>query len=142
MNDPKQDHFNRSMIIGLDFDGTMVEHRWPEMGPTIPGAVEWIRRCQAEGARVILWTNRSGPTLQAAINYLVKNGIHVWAVNENPEQKAWTDSPKIYCHYLVDDVCWGIPLMHRPGQRSYVDWSKVGPALFKATMSWLPETVR
>jgi len=47
------------MYICIDFDGTIVDHRFPEIGPPVPGAVEWMLRFQEAGAKLILFTMRS-----------------------------------------------------------------------------------
>lgn len=134
-------HFNRSMIVAVDFDGTVVMHEWPKIGAPVPGAVGWLHRFSEAGARLILWTNRSGETLKEAVAYMAEHNVPLWAINENPEQHNWTDSPKIYCHTLIDDVCHGVPLLPLKGGRPYVDWRMVGPVVFKRVVLWNPEEV-
>ena len=133
------------MLIALDFDGTLVDHRFPDIGAEVPGAFRWLKKWQKAGAKLILWTMRSdgkenGPTLTDAVEFCRKQGVEFWAVNENPEQKAWTDSPKAYAHYLVDDSAIGCPLRENPrlGGRPYVDWDVVGPAVLKLIEDKLP----
>ena len=36
------------MVIAVDFDGTIVEHRYPRIGREIPFAITTLRRLQAE----------------------------------------------------------------------------------------------
>jgi hydroxymethylpyrimidine pyrophosphatase-like HAD family hydrolase len=48
------------MIIAIDFDGTLVEHKYPEIGKEIPFAFETLRRLQQDKHRLILWTVREG----------------------------------------------------------------------------------
>ena len=121
------------MYICVDFDGTIVEHEFPNIGAPVPGALTWIKRWQALGAKVILWTIRSDDpkeesfVLQEAVQYLSDNGIQLFGINENPTQD-WSSSPKAYGHIYVDDAAIGCPLTHpTDGGRPYVDWSKVGP---------------
>lgn len=135
--------YNRNPIIALDFDGTVVEHCWPEVGPPIPGAIEWLRRIQEAGARIMLWTNRSnqafegrGGFLTAAVRYLEGEGIQLWGINKNPEQHTWSASKKQYAHIYVDDAAFGCPLIYPPGRRPYVDWSIVGPVVLERTKEW------
>lgn len=117
------------MIIALDFDGTVVEHEHPEIGPPVPGAITWLQTLITMGARIILWTCRGDKELQDAVRYLEKNNIQLFGVNGNPEQH-WTSSPKAFAHVYVDDRGLGVPLIRpRPGAMQYVDWSKVGPML-------------
>ena len=106
------------MIIAVDFDGTCVTHEFPKVGKDI-GAVPILKELVEKGHKIILYTMRSHPdknsqgktlsgeivsndTLQDAIDWFKKNGIPLWGINENPKQKEWTSSPKIYA--IVSDV--------------------------------------
>lgn len=113
-----------SQIIGIDFDGTIVEHAYPEIGAPVPGAIDTIKDLIANGHRIILWTMRSGETLQEAYDYLKDNGIELFGVNKNPEQH-WSTSPKAYCHVYIDDAALGCPLIRKFNQRPMVFWPKV-----------------
>ena len=118
------------MIIALDFDGTVVEHEYPEIGDPVPLALDWLHWFQSQGARIILWTMRSGEKLDAAARYLAQNDVQLWALNHNPEQASWTSSPKCYAHVMVDDTAAGTPVIYPgAGRRPYVDWEQVGPAV-------------
>lgn len=123
------------MYICVDFDGTVVDHRYPEIGEPVPGAIKWLLRLQSSGARLILFTMRSdglntGNLLTDAVQYLHKNGIRLYGINTNPDQKEWTSSPKAYGHVYIDDLAFGCPLIHPKGfARPCVDWKKVGPQL-------------
>ena len=35
------------MYICVDFDGTVVDHRYPEIGEPVPAAIKWLLRIQA-----------------------------------------------------------------------------------------------
>ena len=48
------------MIIAVDFDGTIVEHRYPAIGNEIPFAIETLKRLSEERHRLILWSVREG----------------------------------------------------------------------------------
>ncbi len=125
------------LIIGVDFDGTIVEHKYPDIGKPVPGAIETLRECVALGARVVLWTMRSdtpgkdGPVLTHAVEFLRAHGVELFGVNSNPQQGDWTHSPKAYCHVYVDDAALGCPVTWREGQRASVDWVAVRPQLLK-----------
>jgi hypothetical protein len=125
------------MYICIDFDGTIVDHRFPEIGPPVPGALEWMAKFQTAGARLILFTMRSdggrnGDVLTAAVNYLDENGIQLYGINKNPTQVHWTSSPKAYGQLAIDDAAFGCPLVQPDGfQRACVDWSVVGPDVMK-----------
>jgi hypothetical protein len=126
-----------SFLIAIDFDGTCVDHRYPEVGPDVPGAAQWLRRFTALGARLILWTMRSGgqdaenDPLADAVTWFAAHGIALYGINQNPDQASWTASPKVYAHKYIDDAAACCPLRPNPrmGGRPYVDWSIVGPAV-------------
>ena len=44
------------MIIAVDFDGTIVEHKYPEIGRELPFAIETLKKLQQERHRLILWS--------------------------------------------------------------------------------------
>lgn len=119
-------------IIALDFDGTLVTHEYPDIGQNI-GAEFWLKNAQESyECKYILNTMRSGNELVAAVNWCERVGIELWAVNQNPEQKRWTQSPKVYAHLYIDDAVLGIPLIHpNNGGRAYVNWQLVGPMFFE-----------
>lgn len=125
------------MYICIDFDGTVVDHRFPEIGPPVPGALEWLGRFQEAGARLILFTMRSdggrnGDVLTEAVTYLEENGIQLYGININPTQVHWTSSPKAYGQLYIDDAAYGCPLIRLDGfQRPCVDWEAVGPGVMK-----------
>lgn len=131
------------MIIGVDFDGTLVEHEYPEIGEDVPHAFESLKEFQRLGAKLILWTMRSdsdreGLTLTHAVEHCRKRGVEFWGVNQNPEQIKWTASPKAYCHLYVDDAAYGCPLKENPryGGRDYVDWYAVAPKIIERLLTW------
>ena len=110
------------LIIAVDFDGTCVTHEYPQVGDDI-GAADVLRDLVEKGARLILWTMRSGNQLDDAAGWFVKNSIPLFGVNDNPEQKSWTDSRKVYAHVYIDDAALGAPLLTCAGaKRPYLDW--------------------
>ena len=125
------------MYICIDFDGTIVDHRFPDIGSPVPGALEWMKKFQEAGAKLILFTMRSdggqlGDVLSIAVNYLEKNGISLYGVNKNPTQIHWTNSPKAYGQIYIDDSAFGCPLFQPDGfQRPCVDWEVVGPGVLE-----------
>ena len=95
------------MIIAVDFDGTIVTHDYPHIGKPIPFAIETLKRLQADGHQLILWSVREGDLLQEAVDYCMQKGIEFYAVNANfPEEKqlSTADSPrKIVADIYIDD---------------------------------------
>jgi hypothetical protein len=123
------------MYICVDFDGTIVDHRFPYIGDPVPLAITWLKRWDELGAKLILFTMRSdgaryGDVLSEAITYLERQEVQLYAVNQNPDQEDWSVSPKAYAHIYVDDSSFGCPLIQPSGfARKCVDWSQVGPAV-------------
>ena len=112
------------LLIAIDFDGTIVEHEFPEIGRPVPGAVEWIKTFQEMGAIIQLWTMRSdgqanGDVLTQAVDYCRRERIEFDHINHNPSQTSWTSSPKMYAHIYIDDAALGCPLINgsRMGSR-------------------------
>ena len=120
------------MYIAIDFDGTCVTHDYPRMGKEI-GATKVLKRLVEAGHKLILNTMRSDKELQDAVNWFKKNGIELYGVNENPTQKGWTNSPKVYAHMYIDDAALGCPLINAPelSDRQFVDWDSVGRKLIQ-----------
>jgi hypothetical protein len=74
---------NRRPIIAIDFDGTVVEHAYPGIGPLLRGAADTIRWIHT-WADIILWTCRYLPEdVAEAREFLVENGIPFDRINEN-----------------------------------------------------------
>ena len=120
------------MIYAVDFDGTIVTHRYPKMGSPVPNALNVLDRLQGEGHKIILYTMRSGAELLEAVKYLKDQRISLYGVNENPDQKEWTDSPKVYAHRYIDDAAVGCPLVqpYYTSDRPWVDWFEIERMIF------------
>lgn len=99
----------RPLDIAVDFDGTCVTDAYPEVGHDI-GAGEILRSLVAKGHRIILCTMRSGKKLEDAVRWFESNGIRLYAVNDNPEQKQWSSSRKNHADIYIDDRALGCPL--------------------------------
>lgn len=123
------------MYICIDFDGTIVDHDFPDIGQPVPKALFWMKRWHELGACLILFTMRSdgqksGDVLAQAVWYLENKGVELYGVNKNPDQVSWSSSPKVYGHIYVDDAAFGCPLITLDGfKRACVDWTIVGPAI-------------
>lgn len=123
--------FHKSKYIAVDFDGTIVENVFPDVGIPVPGAIKWMKKWISEGHRVILWTCRNDigegeNYLSEAVKYCQDNGVEFFQVNTNPQ--TWTQSPKIYANVYIDDKAIGTPLrLDMSGEKMMVDWEVVGP---------------
>lgn len=114
----------RQIIIAVDFDGTCVEHSYPKVGADLPHAERVLKRIAESGHQIILWTMRSGSTLQDAVAWFERRSIPLWGVNNNPQQAKWTASPKVYAHMYIDDAALGCPLLLHQNYHN-VDWEAV-----------------
>ena len=118
------------MYIAVDFDGTCVTHDYPNVGKGI-GAVPVLQALDSNGHKIILNTMRSGKELEDAKDWFAFNNIRLCGANENPTQKSWTDSPKVYAHLYIDDAAMGCFLCYDPNfhSRAYVDWKETASYL-------------
>ncbi len=92
------------MIIALDFDGTIVQHKYPEIGSEIPFATATIRKLIEEKHRIILWTVRRGKLLQDAVDWCNERGIEFYAVNKSyPEEEIGEGYGKVNADLFIDD---------------------------------------
>lgn len=137
------------MIICIDFDGTCVTHEFPEVGKEI-GAAPVLRELVDAGHKLVLFTMRSNlrkgkaeknslgwnnpedlylktDVLDDAVNWFKKHNIPLYGINENPEQRAWTASPKAYGQLYIDDAALGCPIKYDKefAERPFVDWSVI-----------------
>jgi hydroxymethylpyrimidine pyrophosphatase-like HAD family hydrolase len=98
-------NFNKRLIIAVDFDGTIVEDAYPEIGKPMIFAFETLNKLQSEGHMLILWTYRSGDRLDKAVKFCEDNGIVFYAVNNSfPEEQYKKDySRKIHADLFIDD---------------------------------------
>lgn len=93
-------------IIAVDFDGTLCENKWPEIGEANKEMITYLKDRQANGDKLILWTCRVDDMLKNAIDWSAKQGLIFDAVNENlPEIVAsfGTDTRKIFANEYIDD---------------------------------------
>lgn len=95
------------MVIAVDFDGTIVEHRYPEIGEERPFAVQTLKMLIADHHQLILWTVREGELLDEAINWCRERGIEFYAVNRDyPEETLDNNdhfSRKLKVDVFIDD---------------------------------------
>ena len=94
------------MIIAVDFDGTIVEHKYPEIGDELPFATATLKMLANQQHSLILWTVRRGKLLEEAVEWCKKRGLEFYAVNKNfPEEDV--DNGGGYCkidaELFIDD---------------------------------------
>ena len=93
------------MILAIDFDGTLTEDRFPEIGPARVDVIEWVLRQKKYGHKLILWTCREGSSLREALDWCLSRGIIYDAVNENVEEMKYLymGKSKVIADLYLDD---------------------------------------
>ena len=95
------------MIIAVDFDGTIVEHRYPEIGKDMPFATQPLKMLINDRHKLILWTVREGKLLEEAVEWCRKRGVEFYAINKDfPEEdlaKNQHFSRKLKADIWIDD---------------------------------------
>ena len=120
------------MLIAVDFDGTIVQDRYPAIGHEIPFATSTLRMLMQEGHQLILWTVRSGRTLDEALHWCKEHGLEFYAVNQSFPGEAQDDPDSHYSRKLKADIFiddrnvgglpeWGTIYQMIHERRSYAD---------------------
>lgn len=108
--------------IAVDFDGTIVEHKFPVIGKENLFAFRTLIELEKRGARLILWTFRTGKELDEAVDFCRRNGLEFYAVNKNYPEEILDEnvSRKIDADIFIDDKNIG----------GFPGWSGVWQLLF------------
>lgn len=144
-DDPRTKHYSYTqgnnkrlyMVIAVDFDGTIVRHRYPQIGEEIPFAITTLKMLQQEQHRLILWTVREGDLLEEAVAWCRERGLEFYAVNKDfPEEDASGSgySRKLKADLFIDDRSfgglpdWGV-IYHRinEGKALRANWHLLAP---------------
>lgn len=95
------------MKIAVDFDGTIVEHRYPEIGKEMPFATATLKQLISDGHKLVLWSVREGKLLDEAVEWCRKRGVVFYSVNgdfdEDTPQTSRSYSRKIKANIFIDD---------------------------------------
>ncbi len=95
------------MIIAVDFDGTVVEHRYPKIGREIPFATDTLKLLQKDGHQLILWSVREGHLLDEAVEWCRDRGVVFYAVNNDYPEETIENNPhfsrKLKVDMFIDD---------------------------------------
>mgnify|MGYP002521705241 CR=1 FL=1 len=94
-------------IMAVDFDGTLVTDKFPNIGEERRQFCSVIRKLQKLGIKSILWTSRTGSALREAIEWCEEHDLHFDAINENLpeviELVGGIDTRKVYADVYFDD---------------------------------------
>lgn len=96
---------SKQPVLAIDFDGTIVDNKYPAIGKPKLFAFETLKKLQKKGFVLILWTYRSGRSLQESVEFCRQEGIEFYAVNKSyPEEDYSEDiSRKINADVFIDD---------------------------------------
>ena len=98
------------MIIAVDFDGVIVEDKFPDVGEPDMRLVNLLNMAYNQGHSVILWTSRVDDKLETAVETCKKIGLSLTAVNNGDPgniSQYGTDPRKIYADMYLDDRALG-----------------------------------
>lgn len=125
-------------VIAIDFDGTIVEHKFPEIGRLLPDAKRVINKWYDLGYKILIWTCRNNhepdhpewkhATVGDVRDFLIKNGIRFTGINQqHPDHFFYLESRKIFAHVYIDDRnLGGFPgwkIAERMVAKYFVDWN-------------------
>lgn len=96
---------HKQLTIAVDFDGTIVENRYPRIGKPVLFALETLKKLQEDGHHLILWTYRCGRELEEAVEFCKSKGINFYAVNKSYPEEVFDPniSRKIQADIFIDD---------------------------------------
>ncbi len=99
------------MTIAVDFDGTIVTHKYPNIGEEIPFAVDTLKMLRNDGHKLILWSVREGELLDAAVQWCRDRGLEFYAVNRDYPEETTDNNPhfsrKLKADMFIDDRNFG-----------------------------------
>jgi hypothetical protein len=94
------------MIIAVDFDGTLAEDKFPDIGEPNVKLINAIKELYKNGHEIILWTSREGIVLDNAVKWCKKQGLKFHKVNDNLDrikQQYNMNVRKVYSDVYIDD---------------------------------------
>lgn len=82
--------------IALDFDGTLCENKYPEIGAPKWDVIRQAKQEKEAGTKLILWTCREGALLQEALAACRRWGLELDAVNDSLAswKRCFGDDPR------------------------------------------------
>ena len=137
------------MTIAVDFDGTIVRHRYPAIGEEILFATQTLKKLIEERHQLILWSVREGKLLDEAVEWCRERGVEFYAVNRDyPEEDVTLNqhfSRKLKVDMFIDDrnvgglPDWGTiyQMIHEHKTYEQVLMSQMGQEVERPKRSWL-----
>ena len=137
------------MTIAVDFDGTIVRHRYPDIGEEIIFATDTLKKLIEERHQLILWSVREGKLLDEAVEWCRERGVEFYAVNRDyPEEDITLNqhfSRKLKVDMFIDDrnigglPDWGTiyQMIHENKTYEQVLMSQMNQEVERPKRSWL-----
>ena len=96
------------MTIAVDFDGTIVEHCYPDIGTERPFAIDTLKMLIKDRHKLILWSVREGKLLDEAVEWCRERGVEFYAVNRDYPEETFDNNPHFSrklntIDYFIDD---------------------------------------
>lgn len=99
------------MVIAVDFDGTIVQNKYPDIGEEIPFAIDTLKMLRQNGHRLILWTCREGELLDNAVEWCRQRNFEFYAINRDYPEETSDNNPsftrKLKADLFIDDRSLG-----------------------------------
>lgn len=93
-------------IIAVDFDGTLCENKFPDIGEPKQDVIKMVQEYKEKGWKIILWTCRNYEFLDRAVMWCMRHGLEFDAINKNlPEVQEifGGDTRKVFADLYLDD---------------------------------------
>lgn len=124
------------LTLAIDFDGTIVENDFPEVGKLRKNVIPVMNRLHREGYKIVINTCRTGPHEDDARMCLINNGIPFDTLNENTAESIAQypeESRKLSADLYIDDRnLGGIP----------DDWEEIYYLITKANNQHIERNAR
>lgn len=108
MNEVRNSGSNLPPVLAVDFDGTLVQNRFPLIGEVNKTVWDAVIQAQKNGYKLILWSCRNGDALHDAVEFCSKKGLHFDAINDNIDEVKVMyggDTRKVFADMYIDDRC-------------------------------------
>lgn len=93
------------MVIAIEFDGVIVEDKYPAIGEEKPFAFDTLKKLRKRGHTLILWSRRTGHLLDEAVEFCQQHGMEFYTANKSyPEEELDKDvSRKVNADLFIDN---------------------------------------
>lgn len=107
-------HKRKELVLAVDFDGTIAELAYPEIGELKPEADIYINKLYDEGHHIVIHTCRTGDHHENLVKEFMKtHNIKYHELNNNVPhliELYKNDSRKVSADIYIDDKClMGLP---------------------------------